>query len=676
MSMKIYPILFNNHITKQNNSSSGSASNYSTAPFESRLSTSSSAVLPANFKGLESAAFAKELRQLKEVHCPVCGVKMIPYKDLQALVQEGEEIKDPESFALWLQNHKENMNEIFKVIPDSALKAVQNKDVQDTELLLDAMREDAYSASRKALGFVKNRIEETRLVQVFSDSDNVLLDEAEMRLENLKPEETNDLLRDVKIILQDTVGNLEDTDKWTLYSELKNSVKDASFKQHLFLYENDKPYKGSRQKQFLQKLFFLSSSMSQNIVTNFEEDRDLKSNVILTCKCCNRPRGEQLFKHYMDRPGLKDNFERYVEDIGQKILDGELKGSTDYPLTLTRFVSKLTRENINIDKFQNETLKKVSGKRFDDMHERVNFQPVSKRGIPCATCGKDTIVHEEKCEIFDEIKNAKDVHELMDILDDNRDLIRSKQKPLVRYWALNLKHNPQISEAELFRNLKTFSRNQINGQLEKNIKIASESLEKLTGSDKALVENFIQETAKLLDFPDNTPFPYDKYSAISKDTIYKIEDDDFRNRHVALFKESIRRLFSTHMLLYPNNATIKKVGSPLKVVAQNIIKGSVATIDYMVPISKNGWEDQMNAVVMCKNCNHEKTNYSLEHWHMLHPEMKQNMQKYLDKIVSLIKSGELKGMDRYPYVIASSVKKLTSGKVVLFFDLPKKTSKN
>lgn len=672
MSMKLHPILFGNHISKQNFSTSPLSKNPAVSA-QRQLVSGMPAFSPANFKGQESAVFARDLRNLHGIHCPICGVEMLSLNDFQNTIREGESIKDPGEFASWIEGHSENLNKSFKKIPDSAQKAAQSSDVTDIDSMLDFMREDAYAASRKVLNSLQRRINEARETQVFSDSDNVLLDESLMRLESLDVEKTHDLLKDVKTILQDTIGNLENDSKWGLYMELKEPVKEAGFYQHLFFYDKDKLPNINRQRQFLQKMFFLSSAVSQNIVTNFEEDRDLKANVILTCKCCNKPRGEQLFKHFKDEHDLKKNYVQYVDDVGARILDGELKGSSDYPIKLVRFVNKLSRGELNIDKYENETLRKVLNKRFGDLHERVNFAPVAKRGIPCATCGKDTITHEERLEIFDEIKDAKNIRELMDILEDNWDLVRPGQKALVRYWALNLKHEPDISEAVLLKNLRNFSANQIKGQLRKSINIVKSSMKNLNDSDRALVEVYLREAEKLCDsLPASRPFSYDVYSNLLKNTIYNVEDDGFRNRNVVFLKEPIRRLFSTHMLLYPNDATIKKVGSTMKVITQNIMKGSVATIDYLVPISKNGWENKENAVVMCKNCNHEKTSYSLSHWHELHPELAQNMQKYIDRIVSLIKSGELKDMDKYPFVIASSVKTLTNGKIVLHFNLPKK----
>ena len=104
-----------------------------------------------------------------------------------------------------------------------------------------------------------------------------------------------------------------------------------------------------------------------------------------------------------------------------------------------------------------------------------------------------------------------------------------------------------------------------------------------------------------------------------------------------------------------------------------MFKGSIATIDHLVAKNRQGWENIANYVVMCKNCNNEKTNYSIMHWLDIHPPVAKNMQKYMDVIVDKLHKGEFKEeyMKKYPFVFAKCLKILTQGKAVIRFDSSK-----
>ena len=56
----------------------------------------------------------------------------------------------------------------------------------------------------------------------------------------------------------------------------------------------------------------------------------------------------------------------------------------------------------------------------------------------------------------------------------------------------------------------------------------------------------------------------------------------------------------------------------------------------------------------------KKTNMLLKDYYNFNPELRINMQKYLNKVVRLIKAGVLKGYEDYPAQFAENIRKLTS----------------
>ena len=49
----------------------------------------------------------------------------------------------------------------------------------------------------------------------------------------------------------------------------------------------------------------------------------------------------------------------------------------------------------------------------------------------------------------------------------------------------------------------------------------------------------------------------------------------------------------------------------------------------------------------------------MKDYYAFHPEVRKNMQKYLNRVIELIKTGELKGYEDYPAMFANKIKWLT-----------------
>lgn len=673
MAMKISPIISNNRIINSN--TTNSSSTFVSAPIASQADKSNvlpaqKFYLPTNFKANETKSFEKDMRNLQNIHCPVCGVKMLSKKEIMSLLAEGERIKSINSFIAWLERNEESIPENYKKVISSAKRNAGEYGTKNIEDLIHRMRESAFVASENAVDDMKQIIAEAQKQNNYSDSDNVLLDECFVKLDELEIYGKKDILRPIKEILQDTVNNLEDDNAKTLYYSLMNTAAPAGMYQRLFPDEKNQFTNDSYRRQFLQNIFNHSFSSLDKIITNFVGDRNIKQNLIMTCQDCKAPESSHIFKYHQNNPKLKENFVHYLEDVGKNVLNDKVTEGTDYVLGLIPFVKKITAGHINVNLYKNETLKEVNVKEFYENQEKVDFEPVKNEGVPCASCGDMTITHNQKLDYFKEIESKKDMHGLADFLKEHSDAVNTRYKSLVEAFLSKLEENPDISEIDMVKFLKIFTSAKLKAQLASNVKTVTLKWSEFNSSDKALIQEYIDEVnEKFLKLPDNKPFPYEAHSDLLKRTIYLVSDNNFKNRFGNKFKESIRKRYSRQLIMYPRKETVKKVGSPMKVIVEDIFKGSVATVDHFVAKDRNGWERLPNYVVMCKNCNAEKTNYSVKHWSLINPEFGKNLQKYLNKIVEMIKKGELSSKyESYPAVLASSVSKLTDGKIVLRFD--------
>ncbi len=627
-----------------------------------------------NFKGNEVVDFTNELKNLENIHCPICGVKMLSQKSIQSLVTEGNRIVSAKSFVNWLERNEECIPEKYKKFVESAKRNSQEFNTRDVETLLSKMRENSYIFTQNALDDVKQTLVEMGEKYEVSDADKVLLDECFVLIDEINPAREKNVFHSVKQIVQETVLSMENEHVQEIYKTVMNKFVPAAQYQQLFVDSSADHKNIAYRQQVLQKLFSGSYMCVDNIINGYSDEKDGRINTILVCKDCKPPTVTHLFRYHKERANLQENFTKYVEDVSSNILDGKMKNAAFYPVSLLGLVSRITGDNISVSKYSTPILKEISKKHFDEMKADINFDIVNHRGVPCASCGEITITHEQKLKLYDDISKTSTTEELSDFLKKNKNVINSRYASIVNYINNAVQSNKNITENEIISHLKEMAAEEIKKHLIENLRMAQVLKSGLKPKDAVLLQQYIDNVNnQFLDVSTKREFPYRAYSDLVKQTIFAVEDMGFRTRHGSDFKESMRKSYVKQTILFPLKSTEEKVGSPLKVIVQDMIKGSIATVDHIVAKDRKGWNNMANYAVMCKNCNNEKTNYSLLHWYDLHHSVAKNMQKYLNKVVDMIQKGELPDeYEKYPYVFARCVNTLTNGRIILRFRLNEK----
>lgn len=93
-----------------------------------------------------------------------------------------------------------------------------------------------------------------------------------------------------------------------------------------------------------------------------------------------------------------------------------------------------------------------------------------------------------------------------------------------------------------------------------------------------------------------------------------------------------------------------------KEIGQRLIAPSMPTLDHIKPASKSGHDDFANMLVMCEKCNSSRGSIPYQEWFKIHPEMPENIQKNMNKIIAEINEGRLKYFDDYPQNIKRTLK--------------------
>lgn len=118
-----------------------------------------------------------------------------------------------------------------------------------------------------------------------------------------------------------------------------------------------------------------------------------------------------------------------------------------------------------------------------------------------------------------------------------------------------------------------------------------------------------------------------------------------------------------------NNASsfiIKYASHTPNEIAEQILRGSESTHEHVKPkrrVDDNGENANSNYIVLCRNCNSERGQMPYSDFIKIHPQMPENMQKYMNIVIHSINIGQLLGFDQYPWQIKSAVEKESDGKI-------------
>ncbi len=97
----------------------------------------------------------------------------------------------------------------------------------------------------------------------------------------------------------------------------------------------------------------------------------------------------------------------------------------------------------------------------------------------------------------------------------------------------------------------------------------------------------------------------------------------------------------------------------LKLIAQD----AISTFEHIKPKSKNGEDKQSNGIALHKHCNQERANIDYPLFLRYKPQMKRNIKKQIDKVITFINNKKLKDYDSYPIEVKETLINETQNKI-------------
>lgn len=584
----------------------------------------------------EKQTFQNQLENLSGVHCPSCGTVMLNKSEYENLLKQAKNVKNPLEFVNFLNENNKHINPTYNHLIKTFNKLTeQNPDLSFNDLL--AITKSI--ANKRILNHINNDIETlNKLIEKneLSENDKQLVLLCITQLNDFKNCDKKDISYiKYKEILQNTILKTEYEKKFDFYLNAKEKFKQKLSERHILNYANNHETSEEKAYELIKNIFEGSISKYQEI-NKFNKNPNANFSKILLCQNCQQHDATINNMLHADN-AKKENYNQYIDDIAEKTVNEEIS-DIRYPITLNGFVSKISRKNLNRE--SSPSLKKLRTKIFYQSNPQ-DFDLTTVEGIPCACCGKPTITHKKRLEIFEQIEQVNSREEYLKIIEENKEFIRKRYIPIINYLESLLSTN--LSDEEIIDELRRFGASYLNHKLQQNVDYMNHIIDisKHSPDNSKYIKQYIEAVNKeFLNLPSDNQFPYKKYNQLINDTI-RCMDGKTKHKYIERLKFSIKNIFVANHVLYPPPRIYDKFDSPLKIIIQDTFKSSVATKDHFVAKHNSGSNDKENLIVLCKSCNSYKSDSKTNSWLRRTPEFKQNIQKQIDFIQDKINNGEL-----------------------------------
>ena len=614
-----------------------------------------------------SGNFIQELRQLKNMSCPYCGIKMLTPEELNVLLEKAVNIKSAKEIVEFLNLNKDCINKNFYPVLDKIIKLGSANQEKKSDEILEILQKDYQIVSDKSIENTQKNIVDILKSNGYSVDENLALEKLANKMKVIPKDcSRKNLYKHICEAIKEAVSKFEPQTQRALYKSLNDEVKQSFINEYLFLdrfYSDD-----SITKTFLTNLLNYSKADVRKV--NYKEDASV-NNLMLSCNSCGMA-GKNILSLKLE----PNNYYNHIYDLANQVLQGNLSSQKDYPIQLQNYIQKLSRGRLIPDNF-NPYLHDLLQMSETKVYRSTVFPLTSVSGILCSSCGQKTITHEEKGMLFKQIIDSQNLFDLLDIVKKNKDVIKPRYNIILDNFEKMLFLYPDITEAQMLTKLRSIVNKDVLQKIKENKELTKNILldYKLSPDEKKGLRKYFSDLdaikLKIFNHKEEYVLTNDFREAYERflDSLSDRKELQ-KNLWDSVYPE-LARAFSTQLALYPIPEVVKKVGSPLKVMTQNIFTRSLATVDHLDAkikylkdksdiYQKNFVNKKGNLVVMCKDCNNFKGSRILSRWLGGSPDKIQNMKKYLAQIKQLFQDGLIdKEFKYYSYDVKAQVRKLT-----------------
>ena len=606
---------------------------------------------PVNFAGA-SNNLQVQLLNLDGVHCPCCGEAMISTSKTGEILKKASRAKSLTDYAGILVQNKEYFHKKYHPLINSinglAKKAPEKTIPEALQIVRNGSFKIVIGAMHKQGHYLNELLETEKL----SASDQIKIKSFADYLNNItlipKKKEYDEKFHE-------TFDNLDSADKKKFAYLVNNSIMSAYNCRGVLFYDKEQLNGLSPQTFIVKRMLDFSQNTLKKIFIN-RPDNNGGNNILICGECAPR---YKTFNFIRNAPYAKERLEQYAQDISNAINENKLSGNNGYIYDFIKAVNVPGKNLLKMSNVSGITQSKIFYER------KRNYIFEQYEGIPCASCGIETITHDQKVKLFNEIKKCENVYELKNLVKINENHIPSDFRKLVKRFNAIIDKNPDISESEVMEYLQKAGKE----DLSKHMLKVCEKIKTFVDNnnfnfvEKEIINDFIfWVKQECVDMPYGQEFHYSNYNKMIEDTLGTLHNSN-RAKLIDMAKTRLKEVYMEDYILHPPAELAKQAGGILKSMMQNVFKLTVITVDHTEALAAGGADEYFNKTGYCKFCNIQKGKKPLEVWAAQHPEINKNLPKHLKYISGIIKREHMKEMYDYPEKAARQAIRLARGKI-------------
>ena len=286
------------------------------------------------------------------------------------------------------------------------------------------------------------------------------------------------------------------------------------------------------------------------------------------------------------------------------------------------------------------------------------FEFKKQTNLPCPCCGKIMTTREELLSFIENTKTKRG-EELVCELEKYKNRLRGVELKVVKKLITLAPKHRDKNLKELFLLMYRNSIKQLEKSQQKVIAKVNKLSDGLEGETYKAVKKDIAYVSRLLKKRKNSQV-FKRKTFIA--SFYKLLGEEQNERN-----KKILEIIATKAKKLPTSGNsidafvVKYHRRSQDEIAQRLLDASLASTEHIQPRSDGGVNDPSNYLVQCKFCNNERSSSTYKDWLKKHPEMRSNLQIYMDKIISLIVENKIQNHDFYPLVVKSTLLKESDG---------------
>ena len=602
----------------------------------------------------KSVSFDDKLLTLDGVTCPCCGVRTINREKANNLTNRANKSYTAREFANVIKEAKPYLRRPYilaaQYIENIANENPNYKATDVCKMLASGSGKIILNRFKHEAKNLENIVEE----KYFSNSDTARVKNCIAYLNSV--EEVPKWATFIET-MHEHFDEMESPHKWDMYMHLKTKIREAYDYGAAFRYDSVKNglnYQGAVMKNFM------SDSVSKVEIYNKDKSDKSRHNRFLICNHCSE--NPTKFLVMQKSSDFKSFAEAHIKSLSKCISANKLEGDASYLMDVINLMNRISKNQLDLNTGLIHGV--ARSKMFRENKSEYVFEEFS--GIPCATCGTEMLIHEQKMDLFEQIMKCENLHELNNLAQMHSKNISPKGRKIVKLFNENLIENPNITDKAMFKKLHKQIGYDIAVDLVKQQMRIKDFVKKyeFNSLDKILLVDFMTRLDNMATrCLEGEEFIYDEYDEAITETLDKMLNPHKKNL-INSVKKNVKSLHIQDSLVRPLPHVVDKAGNRSKAMFENIFKLAGLTVDHTLAKSLGGSDDYANKLAYCKDCNHEKSGSHLASWVSRHPEMNKNLPKQLEKISEIIRTNEsLNSFHDYPTQAAERAVKLAKGKL-------------